>query len=396
MSSDLRRWVIFAASVAALGALPAFRFAQQPRVDGEYGLRVAVTDSLVVQWLTADSAPGQLVVRNGQRADTLRTAPARAHRAALRRPRGDSILLEYGARGGPAALTPIFLSAPRRAGAAFPAADSLYVVGDTHGDFDALIIGLRRAGLIDERLRWTGRRKQLVFAGDLTDRGPDVNRLLWFVYHLERDAARHGGRVHVVLGNHELMVMMGDLRYVHAKELDIARAHGVSYHRLFDPRLTLLGRWLASKPAVVRIGRVAVVHGGVAPEYAAGGVRAIDDTLAKYAAEDLFYHWSDTTVAIRIDSASYVARENFFSGPRSVFWHRAYVQSDTTTSQLEIALRALDADVMVVGHTAVEQIGPLHGGRLIAVHTPRYGAELLLLTRSGRYRITAAGTHPIP
>ena len=386
---------MIAVCVAAAGTLLAFR-AQQPRIDGEYGLRVVVSDSLVAQWLTADSGAGQLIVRSGNRVDTVRTAAARSHRAALRRPRGDSILLQYGVRGAAATSTPLFLDAPRRASTTFPAADSLYVVGDTHGDFDALVTGLRRAGLIDERLHWTGRRKQLVFAGDLTDRGPDVNRLLWFVYQLERDAARQGGRVHVVLGNHELMVMLGDLRYVHARELDIARAHGVSYYRMFDPRMTLLGRWLASKPAVIRIGRVAIVHGGVAPEYAIGGVRAVDDTLAKYAAEDLFYYWSDTTATIRIDSASYAARESFFWGARSVFWHRDYVQSDTTTAQLDAALRALDADVMVVGHTAVPEIASLHGGRLIAVHTPRFGAELLLLTREGRHRITAQGTQRIP
>jgi hypothetical protein len=392
VSSDVKRYLLL--TLCALAAIAAVRM-QQPRIEGEYGLRVVVGDSLVVQWLTADSAPGMLIVRSGRRADSIATAPGRAHRAALLRPRGDSILLRYGRPGDGGAATPIFMgAAPRRTAATYPAADSLYIVGDTHGDFDALVTGLRRAGLVDEQLRWTGRRKRLVFAGDLTDRGPDVIRLLWFVYRLERDAERQGGRVHVVLGNHELMVMLGDLRYVHAKEQEIARAHGISYYRMFDPRVTVLGRWLAAQPAVIRIGRVAIAHGGVAPEYATGGVRAINDTLAKYAAEDLFYYWSDTTATIQIDSASYAARERFLWGPGSVFWHRDYVQSDSTTAQLDAALRALDADVMVVGHTAVPEITAMHDGRLIAVHTPRFGAELLLLTRERRYRITAQGTQP--
>lgn len=373
---------------------------QDARVDGEYGLSVRFAgDSLVVQWLTSAEVPGSLRVESGSRVDSFTTPGARAHRVALPRPRRDSVMLQYGSTvHGSNVRTPVFLNPPRRPPATVPAADSIYVVGDTHGDFDTLVAGLQRAGLIDRGLHWTGGRKHLVFAGDLTDRGPDVTRLLWFVYALERAAARRGGRVHVVLGNHETMVMLGDLRYVHQKEQQLAQLHGIGYYRIFDPRHSILGRWLVSKPALIRIGRVAITHGGVTPEYAHGGVRSLDETLARYTGEDLFYYWADTTAVIPIDSASYVARENFFWSSRSVFWHRAYVQSDTTTAELVTALDQLDADVLVVGHTAVPVISALHDGRLLAVHTARHGGELLLLVRDRntmrRYRITESGTEP--
>jgi hypothetical protein len=108
--------------------------------------------------------------------------------------------------------------------------------------------------------------------------------------------------------------------------------------------------------------------------------------------EELFYRWADTTFLPEMDSASYQVREDFFWGPRSVFWHRDYVQSDTLATELDHVLGTWGATTLVVGHTAVPRIEARYGGRLIPAHTRRYGAELLLLTRGaagrGQYRIT--------
>jgi hypothetical protein len=78
--------------------------------------------------------------------------------------------------------------------------------------------------------------------------------------------------------------------------------------------------------------------------------------LAKYTGEDLFHRWADTTFLPAMDSAGYMQREDFFWSPRSVFWHREYVQSDTASGQLDQALRYLDARMLVVGHTSPETI----------------------------------------
>jgi hypothetical protein len=367
---------------------PDFRF------DGEYGLWVwSDRDSLVVSWLTASPGPGRLELTVRGARPEIRTTPAgRAHRVAFSRPRGDDVTLRYGAEGGELSTTHVSLAAPRRPAVSFSRVDSLFIVGDTHGEFDALLAGLREARLIDAAQRWTGGRRHLVFAGDLTDRGPDVLRLLWFVYRLEQEAAQAGGRVHLVLGNHEIMVLLGDLRYVHPKEAAVATMHGVTYDRLFDTRRSVLGRWLVSKPGVIRIDGVAIAHGGVTPEYAELTLSGFDATLARYTAEDLFHLWADSTAVIRMASASYDLRHDFFWSPRSVFWHREYVQTDTASGQLDQALRLLRARTLVVGHTAVPSIHARYDGRVIAAHTPRMGAELLLLVRDGsaghrRFRI---------
>ncbi|MBR9988285.1 MAG: metallophosphoesterase, partial [Gemmatimonadetes bacterium] len=339
--------------------------------------------------------PGLLeVVTGGAAPARFTTVSGQAHRVAVRRPRRDDVLLRYGAVAGAVHETRVSLATPARPPVEVRGVDSLYVVGDTHGDFDALLTGLRRAGLVDDAGGWTGGHRHLVFAGDLTDRGPDVLKLLWFVYRLEQDAARAGGRVHVVLGNHETMVIMGDLRYVHVKEATIAELHGVPYDALMDIRHTVLGRWLAAKPGAIRVDRALIAHGGVAPELAELTLRGIDRLLARYMAEDAFYQRAPAAAAGR-DSLAYQARQNFFTHPRSLFWHRDYVQSDTAGAELQDVLRRTRSDVHVVGHTAVPFIQARYDDRLIAAHTPRFGAELLLLVRERnglrRFRIVDDG-----
>ena len=92
-------------------------------------------------------------------------------------------------------------------------------VGDVHGAYDTFVGILRAAGLLDSRDRWTGGRAILVQTGDVLDRGDDSRRVLDLLRRLERDAPRAGGRVLPLLGNHELMRVLGDWRYVSPGEL---------------------------------------------------------------------------------------------------------------------------------------------------------------------------------
>jgi DNA repair exonuclease SbcCD nuclease subunit len=76
------------------------------------------------------------------------------------------------------------------------------------------------AQVIDTRNRWTGKRTVLVQTGDILDRGPDSRKAIDLLRRLERDAQRAGGRVVSLLGNHELMRLVSDWRYVSAGEID--------------------------------------------------------------------------------------------------------------------------------------------------------------------------------
>jgi hypothetical protein len=87
-------------------------------------------------------------------------------------------------------------------------------VGDVHGSPGNLIPILKSSGLLDGNLAWTGGASHLVLNGDLIDKGPSDRGVLDLARRLQSEAEVAGGRVHVVLGNHEAMNLDGNLRYV--------------------------------------------------------------------------------------------------------------------------------------------------------------------------------------
>ena len=87
-------------------------------------------------------------------------------------------------------------------------------IGDVHGAYTELLTILQQTKLVDAKRRWTGGTATLVQVGDLVDRGPRVRETLDLVMDLENQAQRARGTVALLLGNHEAMNVMGDLRYV--------------------------------------------------------------------------------------------------------------------------------------------------------------------------------------
>jgi len=92
--------------------------------------------------------------------------------------------------------------------------EPIVAIADVHGDFDDFVAILQRTGLIDKQNHWTGGKTTFVQVGDLLDRGPKPREVMDLMMALEKEAAQAGGRVVSLLGNHEMMNMMGDLRYV--------------------------------------------------------------------------------------------------------------------------------------------------------------------------------------
>ena len=89
---------------------------------------------------------------------------------------------------------------------------------DVHGAYDDWVALLQEVGVVDEELNWSGGNTHLVSVGDLVDRGPGSRAVVELMMKLDGQAEAAGGAVHMTLGNHEVMVMTGDLRYVSAEE----------------------------------------------------------------------------------------------------------------------------------------------------------------------------------
>ena len=285
--------------------------------------------------------------------------------------------------------------------------DSLFVVGDAHGEYDRLLGLLGNAGLVDREGEWLGERSHVVFLGDVFDRGADVIRTLWFLYGLERKARAAGGSAYVMLGNHGTMIFEHDVCYVSAKEKLLARLHGTSYPELFDIRYSVLGRWLVSRPGLMLVNEVLLAHGGVDSGWSPCSVEAANDLLRAFMSEGLFYLWADTTLVlvtdsetarrvadqysrvIVMDSPALARRTGLLFDENGIFWFQGYVQSDTLTWGLDGVLDEFGAGVHAVAHTPVGSMEACYDGKLLAVDLQRPVTEILLLvwdSDGGRYQ----------
>ena len=183
--------------------------------------------------------------------------------------------------------------------------------GDVHGAFDDWTALLRELGVVDDELNWSGGSTHLVSLGDLIDRGPGSRQVVELLKKLDAQADKAGGAVHLVLGNHEVMVMTGDLRYVSpaefaafaADETAAQREAAWSEYRRFNPegddavvRASFdasyppgffalrkayasdgeLGRWLLQQPFVIRVNDRVYMHGGIASDLAEESIDAIN------------------------------------------------------------------------------------------------------------------------
>ena len=116
-------------------------------------------------------------------------------------------------------------------------ADATLVFYDrSSDDYEATQSMLRQAGVIDEDLGWAGARTHLVIVGDVLDRGPDSRDAMDLLMRLEVEAESAGGMVHVLVGNHEAMNLVGDLRYVAKEEFSAFAGEETGEER---------ARWLA-------------------------------------------------------------------------------------------------------------------------------------------------------
>jgi len=287
-------------------------------------------------------------------------------------------------RAAPAAPAPAMLP--------LDPATRLLVVADTHGEYPILVAFLQRQGVLDAKLGWAFGKGQLVVTGDMFDRGAHQTEILWLLYKLEAEARRAGGAVHVLLGNHEAMVLRGDLRYLHPRYPAAAKALGAaSYSELFAPG-TVLGDWLRSRPAVLKLGDLLLLHGGISPAILDAGL-GVDALNAGIRA---------SLAAPIAQSKTLGARTALIAGSEGPQWYRGYFgegSEPTSATDVDRTLKTYGVSRVLIGHTVVDEVTPLYGGKIIAVQVYPHrdkanGAPILegALRESGHwFRVTANG-----
>jgi len=196
-------------------------------------------------------------------------------------------------------------------------------VGDSHGAYPEFVAILQRVGLIDGNRQWAGGSSVLVQTGDVIDRGKESRQCLDLLMDLERQAPKQNGQVIPLLGNHEVMNMMGDLRYLVAEDYQAfatdqsekrreeayrdyrsflaghsAHQHAAyadddagrqkwmadhppgffERHDAFGPE-GQYGRWLRSHDAVAQLGETVFVHGGLNPNMKFKNIKELNERV---------------------------------------------------------------------------------------------------------------------
>jgi hypothetical protein len=192
-----------------------------------------------------------------------------------------------GSSNTPADRAPAAPALNAAAGGAFrlPAAERLVAIGDLHGDLASTRQALRLAGAIDENDRWVGKDLTVVQTGDQLDRGDDEPEILALLERLASEARKAGGRVIVLNGNHELMNVAGDLRYVTEEGFtDYAPSGGADKKArasAFAPGSPLAAK-LAQRPVIIAVGDTLFAHAGVLPLHVSYGIDRINDETSRW------------------------------------------------------------------------------------------------------------------
>jgi hypothetical protein len=274
----------------------------------------------------------------------------------------------------------------------FQRVERIVAVGDVHGDFDRFVEVLRSVAIIDYRNRWIGGKTHLVQTGDVVDRGPDSRRVMDLLMQLERQAEKAGGRVHLLLGNHEAMNLYGDLRYVSPGEYAAFRSSDSEElrERAFQAYLAPIlsdngeaadleklrrqwneqhppgwvehrqafgvkgkyGKWLRKKNTAIKINDLLFVHAGISPKYSSWPIREINQRVRQ-----------ELTDFSRLEDGIVVDSE----GP---LWYRALSQQSEVdlTSQVDALLARYAVKHIVVGHSpTLTAVLPRFGGKVILI-----------------------------
>ncbi|MCF7858825.1 MAG: metallophosphoesterase [Candidatus Cloacimonetes bacterium] len=260
-----------------------------------------------------------------------------------------------------------------------------FVISDIHGQFDRMVELLKNNRIIDANLDWAWGNGHLIILGDVFDRGDKVTECLWLIHKLEMQANDWSGKVHYLLGNHEIMVLQNELQYVNEKYKKTAELMNMSLGEIYSPN-SEFGRWLRTKHTIIKLNDVLFVHAGIHPK------------LSYY---NYNYQAVNNSIRNNIDSTKdkikYNELLNFLFGNDGPLWYRGYFMDTKTSHQIKQdellhLLGEMGVNKIVVGHTIQDFINPFFKDNVIPVDTniqTGNKGEALLYENGIYYRVKA-------
>lgn len=171
-----------------------------------------------------------------------------------------------------------------------PKVKRIIVIGDIHGDMNLLKQLLQKAQVINENNKWVGKSTFVVQVGDQIDSCRPTNlqcshsettpndqpydkEIIEFMDRLHKSARKRGGAVISLMGNHELMNILGNLDYVSYQNIAEFGKNG-QYDDGFINRKKAFGctgkygrMLICTHPTSIIIGQNLFVHAGILPKF---------------------------------------------------------------------------------------------------------------------------------
>jgi hypothetical protein len=274
-----------------------------------------------------------------------------------------------------------------------PSAARVAAIGDVHGGLPELIDTLRalQVAVADKdnptKLKWCGADTILVFTGDYGDRGEYTKEVYDAVMDLEAQAPLTGGRVIALFGNHEALLLNGQVekwaktlkppkKQHYQNTITSLERSGMTFHQAISKTGTY-GAWIRRRPLFALINGYLFLHGGLAKP---------PITRSEMAAE---YREG-------VEAESW--NKSLFMNEDGPIWHREWWNDEAFVEQ---ALQVVGARGVIFGHT----IGALGTPGKIGVRnqnminidigmTPAYGNSkggglLISILRSGNMAFRA-------
>lgn len=276
------------------------------------------------------------------------------------------------------------LQFPTKQASTYTDVERIVAISDVHGQYELMHELLRTSGVIDTADNWSLGNGHLVVIGDNFDRGDEVLPILWLLFKLEQQAIAQGGQLHLLLGNHELMVLHGDLRYLHKKYNYTAGALQTPYKNLFAAG-SVLGDWIAQHRVAVSVNGNLFLHAGISPKLLALNL-SLEEINTAFR-ERILRQPDEVIDADPVLDLLY--------GSDGPLWYRGYFGEEAiSTSKFKRQLKKYALQKIIVGHTSQEEIHQLYDNKLVVIDCSiklgQHG-QVLLIEKSEIYIIDQDG-----
>lgn len=304
-------------------------------------------------------------------------------------------------------------------------AGRIVAIADVHGAFDAMVETLRQAEVLDDTLAWAAGETHLIIVGDILDRGPKSRDAMDLLMRLETEASLAGGKVQVLIGNHESMNLIGDLRYVSKAEYSAfadeetreerdrwfeayARRYDVvetadGLRKKFDDRYPAgyfalrrafrsdgkYGQWLLEKPVIAVVNGTAFVHGGLSPMVEELGLDGVNRTLKN----ELFEYVN--AIQVLTDAEVLLPTDSHYDTQKVLnAYMPAFDESPQVLAAIETAQRLAESDLfdvdgplwyrgnvscggLIEEYRLVAALAAINADRVVVGHTPTPNRRVL-------------------